>query len=140
MAWWCTFAFVVLCLLSLAALAETGVRGSPEAIHRGKQLYEQYCMYCHGENGVGEPDIPWSIRRLGYVTAMPLDETSHAWHHSDEHMSRMILQGTPRSRTRMPLWGPVFSQSQVQDLVEYLKSLWSDRILGCQGPRHMSCM
>ena len=29
---------------------------------------------------------------------------------------------------------------QARDLVAYMKSLWSDQILECQGPRHMSYM
>ncbi len=52
----------------------------------------------------------------------------------------MIMDGTPRSRTRMPQWRAVLSESDAADLVGYLKSLWSDRILACQGPAHMSCM
>lgn len=131
---------VTLMLVTAGSLAETGERDSPERIKNGAGLYQQYCSACHGENGVGEPSIPWGIRRLDYITAMPLDESSHAWHHGDANLVQMILHGTPRSRTRMPVWNGVLSETQVRDLVAYIKSLWSDRILDCQGPRHMSCM
>lgn len=127
-------------LTALGSSAETGKRDSPETVARGARLYQEYCSACHGRDGVGESSIPWSIRRPDYITAMPLDESSHAWHHGDEQLIQMILKGTGRSRTRMPVWDGVLSVTQVRDLVGYLKSLWGDRILACQGPRHMSCM
>lgn len=135
-----TSLLVTLLLVPVGSLAETGRRDPPEMIERGAHLYEQYCSICHGKDGIGEPPIPWSIRRPDYVTAMPLDESSHAWHHGDERLIQTILKGTPRSRTRMPTWEGVLSMEQARDLVAYIKSLWSDRILECQGPRHMSCM
>lgn len=131
---------VVLLLTSAWSLAETGKRGSLESVERGARLYQDYCITCHGQNGIGEPPIPWGIRRPDYITAMPLDESSHAWHHGDENLVQTILMGTPRSRIRMPVWDGVLSNPQASDLVAYIKSLWSDRILSCQGPRHMSCM
>ena len=131
---------VILLLITDISSAETGKRDAAEMIERGARLYQEYCMTCHGKDGVGEPPIPWSIRRPDYVTAMPLDESSHAWHHGDENLVQMILKGTSRSRTRMPNWEGVLSVEQTLDLVAYIKSLWGDRILACQGPRHMSCM
>lgn len=129
-----------LLLVAGASTAETGKRASPEAVERGAGLYGMYCSACHGQDGVGEAPIPWSIREPEYIEAMPLDESSHAWHHGDEQLAVMILKGTPRSRTRMPVWENVLSLSEVRDLIAYMKSLWSDRIVACQGPRHMSCM
>lgn len=127
-------------LLASVAYAETGVRDSTEMVENGALLYRQYCSNCHGKEGVGEPPIPWSIRRPDYFTAMPLNESSHAWHHGDEQLAQMILKGTSRSRRRMPSWDGILSMSQVRDVIAYMKSLWSDRILACQGPKHMRCM
>ena len=131
---------VVLLLISTWSLAETGIRDNSERVERGARLYQEFCSTCHGQNGIGEPPIPWSIRRSDYITAMPLDESSHAWHHGDDQLVQMILKGSPRSRIRMPVWDGVLTKAQARDLVAYIKSLWSDRILTCQGPRHMSCM
>jgi len=135
-----TSLLVTLLLVPVGSLAETGRRDPPEMIERGAHLYQQYCLNCHGKDGIGEPSIPWSIRRPDYSTAMPLDESSHAWHHGDDNLIQIILKGTPRSRTRMPTWEGILSVEQARDLVAYIKNLWSDRILECQGPRHMSCM
>lgn len=121
------------------ASAQTGRPPSPDQVIAGKRLYERYCLACHGENGVGEAPIPDTIRAPGYLTAMPLNESSHAWHHSDEQLAETILEGLQRTR-RMPSWKGVITPAQARQLVAYLKSLWSPRIIACQGPRHMSCM
>ncbi|MFQ5755900.1 MAG: c-type cytochrome [Acidiferrobacterales bacterium] len=118
--------------------AETGHAPEPEAILFGKQLYEKHCQVCHQKDGVGEPPIPWGIRKAGYFTAMPLNETSHAWHHTDEQLANMILEGLRRT-DRMPAFKQVLSGKEVDDIVAYIKSLWSPRIVACQGPKHMTC-
>ena len=126
-------------LLLGSVMAETGKPPEPEAVQRGATLYEKYCQACHQKDGVGETPIPWSIRRPGYLTAMPLNETSHAWHHSDEQLVSAILQGLQRT-DRMPPRAGVISEQEAYDIVSYIKSLWSLRIIACQGPKHMSCM
>jgi mono/diheme cytochrome c family protein len=130
----------LLLLTSVAPYAETGKRPAPASVQRGAELYDTYCLACHRTDGVGEPVAPWSIRRPDFIEAMPLNETSHAWHHGDEQLMVIILDGTPRSKTRMPVFRGALSEEHVSDLIAYMKSLWSDRILSCQGPKHMSCM
>ena len=122
------------------AQAETGKPPDSKSVARGKQLYNTHCIACHKRDGAGEPIVPWSIRRIDLVEAMPLSEASHAWHHSDEQLIIMILDGTPRSKTRMPVWRGIISEKATADLLAYIKSLWSDRIISCQGPKHMDCM
>ena len=119
--------------------AETGKIPDIKNIISGKTLYEKYCLTCHKQNGTGEPEVPESIRLPGYITAMPLNETSHAWHHSDEQLANTILNGLKRTK-RMPAFNSLISDKDADDLVAYIKSLWSPRIIACQGPKHMSCM
>jgi len=122
-----------------AALAETGKPPDPQAAARGAKLYKQYCQSCHRERGAGEPVYPWHLGKPDYFPAPALDDSQHAWHHSDDDLVRFILMGSPRT-SRMPAWKNVLSEHNARDLVAYMKSLWSPRILKCQGPRHMSCM
>ncbi len=129
-----------LLLVTSVAQAEAGEQPDPKSAARGRQLYDAHCVACHKRNGVGELAVPWSIRRTDFIEAMPLNETSHAWHHGDEQLIGMILDGTARSRTRMPVWRSILSEQDAADLVAYLKSLWSHRIVSCQGPKHMDCM
>ena len=82
--------------------------------------------------------IPTNIKLLDFTPPMPLNETSHAWHHSDEQLQQRILEGIPN---QMPAFKGVLSAQQASQLVAYVKSLWSRRIVEhCQGPKHMSCM
>ena len=111
----------------------------PKAVALGKPLYEKYCQSCHKKDGLGQSPVPWGIRHPDHVPAMPLNETSHAWHHGDEQLVQTILEGLRRTKI-MPAWKGIISEQEAQQIVAYLKSLWSPRIVACQGPKHMSCM
>lgn len=129
---------MVVCYTGIAN-AQTGKAPDPQAVLLGKTLYEKHCQICHQKDGIGEKQIPWSIRHPQYLTAMPLNETSHAWHHGDEQLVSMILEGLKRTK-RMPAFKRVLSGKEARDIVAYIKSLWSPRIIACQGPKHMRCM
>lgn len=120
-------------------IAATGKAPDKQAAKRGKELYNVYCQSCHGKNGVGESPIPPAIRDPSYFIAPALNESQHAWHHTDENLLETILKGSTRTK-RMAAWERVISKQNAEDLVAYMKSLWSPRILACQGPKHMSCM
>jgi len=136
---WNTGLWLLLGMVSFAANAETGQPPDAASVAAGERLYRQHCLVCHGERGVGEAPIPPTIRAPGYLTAMPLDETSHAWHHGDEQLVETILEGLQRT-DRMPPRKGLLSRSEARQLVAYIKSLWSPRIIACQGPAHMRCM
>lgn len=134
----------VLVLLSLIAVpfatafAETGKPPDPRAARRGAPLYWKYCQACHGERGIGE-QLSFSAYIRRDVIAPALDDSQHAWHHSDDDLVAFILQGSPRTK-RMPAWKGTLSEKQVRYIVAYIKSLWGPRAIACQGPNHMSCM
>jgi len=130
--------FFAVFILSNSLLAETGKTPDGKAVIAGKVLYEKYCQVCHQKDGVGAYPIPWGFRDPNYIPAMPLNETSHAWHHSDEQLVYTILNGI--KERNMPAWRDVLSEKEATEIVAYIKSLWSPRILACQGPKHMSCM
>lgn len=115
--------------------AETGKAPDPAAVERGLTLFKSNCQQCHQARGVGE-NVPRAIRHPNFIPAMPLNENSHAWHHGDDQLVQTIRRGNKR----MPPFDKVLSEPQLRDLVAYMKSLWSPRILACQGPKHMSCM
>lgn len=133
----------ILCMLAVFMLsesvpAETGKKPDLASVKAGHKLYEQHCQVCHQKDGVGAYPVPLSIRNPAYIPPMPLNETSHAWHHSDENLVQTIMNGIPQRQ--MPDWRQVLSEKQAKEIVAYIKSLWSAKILSCQGPKHMSCM
>jgi mono/diheme cytochrome c family protein len=137
-----SFLFTLVLFLSITtfeALAETGKRPNANMALNGKKLYETYCQSCHGEKGIGEQTAPSLIRSPTFFNAPALNDSQHAWHHTDEDLINFILKGSPRTQ-RMAAWGKILSKSDASDLVDYMKSLWGSRALECQGPKHMSCM
>lgn len=120
---------------------EGHLKAIPDRIAAGKKLYEENCVACHGEKGIGEkPGDPMAVDDNGLPVAPALDDSMHGWHHSDEQLMATILEGSPRNE-RMQAWKENgISQDDAEDIVAYIKSLWSFTSLSCQGPRHMSCM
>jgi len=130
---------VIFIALTTNVFAETWKRGTPQEVKRGKKLYVAHCQTCHGVNGVGGKPVNSMLRNPDWIVPPALDDSQHAWHHSDEALIATILNGSPRT-TEMPAWKSILSERDAADLVAYMKSLWSDRALSCQGPKHMSCM
>jgi mono/diheme cytochrome c family protein len=106
---------------------------------RGENLYNANCQSCHGVQGVGETYTEESLTTQGYIMAPALDDSTHAWHHTDDDLVKTILEGSDRTE-RMKAWKHELKDKDARDIVAYMKSLWSQRALDCQGPKHMQCM
>ncbi len=120
------------------AFAETGKPPDKKSALRGEKLYAAHCQSCHGKRGVGESINPPFVRQPGYFPAPALDDSQHAWHHTDEDLVEFIMEGSTRTK-RMAAFKGLLSEKQARDIVAYIKSLWGSRALACQGPQHMSC-
>ncbi len=115
------------------------LRATPENIAAGARLYNENCAGCHGVRGVGErPGDMYARDEYGFV-APPLDDTAHGWHHSDDDLVAIILNGSSRNE-RMIAWKLKFARRDSENIVAYIKSLWSFSSHACQGARHMQCM
>jgi mono/diheme cytochrome c family protein len=115
-------------------------KAASPAEQRGQNLYIQKCQSCHGKDGVGENYSIQALTDKKYLMAPAMDASAHAWHHTDEALVKTILEGSPRTQ-RMIAWkNKDLSEQNAQDLVAYIKSLWTQRELDCQGPKHMQCM
>ena len=157
---WKIFVIIIMSLASILVVAlETFYFGKSEheqndlsgssgeilfsQVSNGEQLYTQYCVSCHGVRGVGEnPDDIYAIDDNGYVIAPPMDDTGHAWHHTDAQLIQTILEGSPRN-PRMMAWKNTLTPKDSKDIIDYIKSLWSTHIReNCQGAKHMNpgCM
>ena len=98
-------------------------------VAQGKQIYQQKCLICHGENGVGAPN--WRVPDAnGNFPPPPHDDTGHTWHHPDRVLYEAIHDGMhdplrPNSPLRMPAFGDTFSDADIRAVIVYLKSLWN---------------
>lgn len=96
-------------------------------IQRGQRVYEQNCAACHGERGKGQPG-DWRQRGPdGNYPPPPLDDSAHAWHHPTAVLKRVIAKGGVPGGN-MPAWQGRLSEGQIDDVVAYIKSLWSDEV------------
>ncbi|MDO9224844.1 MAG: cytochrome c [Pseudomonadota bacterium] len=92
---------------------------------RGKDVYERHCQSCHGAEGKGQAG-DWRARGAdGKYPPPPLDDSAHAWHHPTAVLHRVIKHGGPGG---MPAWKDSLSDAGIDDVIVYIKSLWSDDI------------
>lgn len=97
-------------------------------IERGRQVYEKHCQTCHGVGGKGQPG-DWRQRKPnGLYPPPPLDDTAHAWHHPTVVMKQAIESGSPPDMGDMPAWKGRLSDRQIDDVIVFVKSLWSDAV------------
>lgn len=95
----------------------------------GRKLYAENCAACHGETGRGDGVMATSLQKpvpsdmpgmLGHRTISPVDFTNAR---NMLGASSTILQGKiirGGMGTGMPYWGPIFTESQIWSIVNYL--------------------
>ncbi len=110
-------------------------RTTPERQAEGKQLYQQNCAACHGETGQGDGVIAPSLKKTpmpgmtmtGHETVAPINFTDakNMLGASDAILEGKIIRGG--MGTGMPYWGPIFTTTQIQALVDYLWTFQFDQ-------------
>ncbi|MGR3626056.1 MAG: c-type cytochrome [Limimaricola sp.] len=107
------------------------------AAEDGRQLYLDNCAACHGADLEGQPD--WrSPLPSGRLPAPPHDASGHTWHHPDRVLREIILKGTAAMvgggyESDMPGFEGVLDESEVEAILDYLKSQWPERERSHQG-------
>ncbi len=111
-------------------------------VTRGRALYEANCASCHGANLEGQPD--WQGPGPdGRYPAPPHDASGHTWHHSDADLIAYITLGGEaalaqmgvRFDSAMPAFGDALSQQDIEDILAYIKSRWSESERAVQSER-----
>ncbi len=107
---------------------------TPETLANGKQLYAQNCAACHGENGAGDGVFADELDKTGeasmqtmegamnMVMQVPVDFTDprRMLGASPALLQGKILRGG--MGTGMPMWGVIFTEEQIWDLIAYIYS------------------
>jgi len=104
------FATLLICLSSPA-----------EARESARDNYNTYCIQCHGMQGNG---MGLNIRDM---SVQPRDHTDakSMGGRSDAELFKVIKEGgfAINKSILMPPWGATFSDNEINDLVQYLRSL-----------------
>jgi copper transport protein len=98
------------------AIPRNPITPDQNSIARGRELYQNNCMACHGRNGVPPPGLD--------LNPYPLDLTVHVPQHPDGILFRFISDGIPG--TAMRAWGKgpdALSETDIWHVVNYLRTL-----------------
>ena len=103
--------------LNAAAKLENPTAPSSEAIARGRAIFRERCVACHGDRGRGDGAAGVTL------DPRPADLLLHVPQHTDGELYYMVSVGFPESE--MPAWRSVLSEEQRWELVHYLRVLAS---------------
>jgi mono/diheme cytochrome c family protein len=99
-------------------------------LEQGQKIYVQYCASCHGANGEGQfPDAPREPDATGRRGAPPHTSEGHTWHHGDELLIAYVRDGgmgDPESFYPMPAFGDQLSETDIIQVIGYIKTMWGD--------------
>jgi copper transport protein len=98
--------------------AANPVKPTAESIERGRMLFEQNCVVCHGADGRG--DGP----RAAELNPAPSDFRQHVPFHDDAQLFAFIANGFPGSA--MPAWRDQLSEEDIWNIVNFLRSEFSE--------------
>lgn len=96
-----------------AAARENPISADPASVERGAKLYQAHCAVCHGPTGLGDGPAGAAL------TPKPTNLTEMAGQHPPGDLAWKIENG----RGAMPAWKGILSESQIWDLVNYIKRL-----------------
>lgn len=106
----------------VAWAATSAVAGIEQGdLEEGRQVYNQVCVTCHGENGDGKGPAGAALN------PPPRDFTQGEFKYggSDEDIFAVITEGAAvkGGSPSMAAWGAVYSEKQRWGLVKYIRSL-----------------
>ena len=95
-----------------------------QAVAPGQSLYAQHCAGCHGANLEGQTNWKEPLAD-GSFPSPPHDNTGHTWHHPDELLISIILNGgDPAYNSKMPAFADKLTQAEARQILEFIKSHW----------------
>ncbi|HET9913470.1 MAG TPA: c-type cytochrome [Anaerolineales bacterium] len=107
---------------------------TPEALANGRELYAQNCAACHGEGGAGNGVFADDLAQAGEASmqtmegAMDMSMQTPVDFTNPKRMlgaSPALLQGKVLRGgmgTGMPMWGSIFTEEEISDLIAHLYS------------------
>ena len=89
----------------------------------GEVLYQAHCAVCHGSNLEGAAD--WMISDdQGRLPPPPMDSSGHTWHHSDQLLTDIVLNGSPDPESAMRGFEDRLSDGDIAAILAFFKTRW----------------
>src|SRR5574337_49297 len=85
--------------------------------NRGKAIYETYCAVCHGVDGRADTPVSSHLDPRPRNFADPVEMARV----TEDRIYRAIKEGRPG--TAMAAWAQVLSETQIGDVIDYIRSL-----------------
>jgi mono/diheme cytochrome c family protein len=104
-----------LSLTSLTGQAEVRENRPAAPIERGRELFANNCIQCHGATGRGDGPLAAALQ------PRPVDLTVHVPLHTDREIFEWITNGVPR--TAMPAFKDAFTEEEIQAIINYLRQI-----------------
>jgi len=126
----CAFALQAALIAGLLWQSRVGVDARP----RGKAVYDAHCVECHGNGGKGDgPSAAYLVPRpRDFTTAKyKIRSTESGTMPSDDDLIGSVRRGL--YGTAMPGWDRILSDADINDVVQYVKSLSPQ--FGAQPPK-----
>ena len=107
---------------------------TPEALADGKKLFAQNCTACHGQNGAGSGVFADDLEAAGEASKGPMNGSDEMKMQTPANLTdpKRILGASPAllqgkilrggMGTGMPMWGSIFTEKQIWDLISYIFS------------------
>ena len=92
-------------------MAIPGLASGEANLHRGKQVYEKYCLACHGSQGRGDGATQFDPRVADLTSSEVLVKP-------DSRLLRSIHDG--RTNTAMDAWKTTLSDDAMRDVLAYV--------------------
>ena len=108
----------ILTVIALVASISTALATPPaeSPLERGRSIYEQRCLECHGAEGRGDGvKAPFLSPRPGNLVSAATSAKS------DKDLLKIIANG--RARTAMPAWKDQLSDDEQREVLRYIRSL-----------------
>jgi copper transport protein len=94
------------------------VNPTEQSIERGRMLFQQNCVTCHGDDGRGDGPAAADLN------PQPTDFRLHMPNHTDPDFFNFIADGYPGSA--MPEFRDAFSDEDIWNLVNFLRASFSE--------------
>ena len=104
--------------LALVLLGASGwATGNPERIARGKAVYEQGCVLCHGRDGRGNPEWENPVRPVEFSDCGTTAEATEQW-------ETIVRKGGPARglASVMPAFAESYNDKEIGAVVAYLRT------------------